>query len=95
MAAVDTFLRGIYEESCIRGYTFSAGKFGEGHAYGTMTVTTGQLELEWAHLLAKLVHRDPERRSKALGLRPRPHPLFRVVPGPVEPWERTSEPAAG
>lgn len=52
-------------------------------------VTTGQLELEWSHLLAKLAVRSPEVHAQAVtGPGPSAHPLFTVVPGDVEPWER-------
>ncbi len=54
-----------------------------------MTVTRGQLLYEWDHLLAKVKARDPEGcRQLAAVKRPQPHPLFRVVPGAVEEWER-------
>jgi hypothetical protein len=52
-------------------------------------VTRGQLAIEWQHLLAKLATRDPARGARLHGVRrPRPHPLFRVVPGDVASWER-------
>ena len=44
---------------------------------------------EWNHLLAKLAVRDPESYERLARMtRPRPHPLFRVVRGAVESWER-------
>jgi hypothetical protein len=54
-------------------------------------VTTGQLELEWAHLRAKLATRDPDRLASFSDVTtPEPHPLFVVVPGPVAGWERAA-----
>ena len=50
-------------------------------------VTEGQLAFEAAHLRAKLEVRDPARRATLPQL-PGPHPLFRVVPGGVEDWEK-------
>jgi hypothetical protein len=60
-----------------------------------VTVTRGQLDLEWQHLLAKLRERSPElaARWQPTG-DPEPHPLLTVVPGDVEPWERTTLDAA-
>ncbi|WME24223.1 pyrimidine dimer DNA glycosylase/endonuclease V [Brachybacterium sp. GU-2] len=56
-------------------------------------VTSGQLDLEWRHLLHKLEERSPERWERASALEgPTAHPLFEVVPGPVESWERAEDP---
>ena len=48
-----------------------------------------QLRFERDHLMAKLRIRDPAaaRRLTKIGS-PEPHPLFQVVPGGVESWER-------
>ena len=54
-----------------------------------IVVTRGQLDYEWRHLKAKLAGRDREWLTTVNRItNPEPHPLFRVVPGPVEPWER-------
>ena len=56
-----------------------------------MVVPRGQLQYEWAHLLLKLRIRDKERSRQLEAVkRPRPHPLFRVVPGGVEEWEKVA-----
>lgn len=56
---------------------------------GRMSVTSGQLEHEWAHLKAKLRIRDPERAIRLeTVVSPAPHPPFQVVPGDVEAWEK-------
>lgn len=61
-------------------------------------VPLGQLEYELAFLRHKVAGRDPEwehRLSERLatrgGLAARAHPLFEVVPGAIEPWEKTKE----
>lgn len=52
-------------------------------------VAEGQVAYEWQHLLAKLGQRSPERLEGLVGITvPEVHPLFEVVPGPVESWER-------
>ena len=48
--------------------------------------TDWQLAYEWRHLRKKLAERCPERARRAGKLAA--HPLFRIVPGPVEAWER-------
>ena len=54
---------------------------------GLLPVTTGQLAFEWQHLRAKVTARAPEWLPHLEGP-PRHHPLFTVVDGPVEHWER-------
>mgnify|MGYP000929971486 FL=1 len=61
-------------------------------------VSLGQLEYELAFLRHKVAGRDPEwehRLSERLAARGElaacVHPLFEVVPGAIEPWEKTKE----
>ena len=61
-------------------------------------VPLGQLEYELAFLLHKVAGRDPEwehRLSERMAARGElaacAHPLFEVVPGAIEPWEKTKE----
>lgn len=55
-----------------------------------IAATTGQIEHEWRHLGAKLAARNPDWHARwgAAGGKPATHPLFTVVPGPVQDWER-------
>lgn len=94
--AIAAYLHAVADEARTRGYRFDSTRI-EADAYervaGTlrMTVTDGQLALEWRHLLAKLEVRSPERWTAAVrDGRPAPHPLFVVVPGDVEAWERAT-----
>jgi len=55
-------------------------------------VPLGQLEYELAFLWHKVAGRDPEwehRLSERLAACA--HPLFEVVPGAIEPWEKTKD----
>ncbi|WP_394214649.1 pyrimidine dimer DNA glycosylase/endonuclease V [Brachybacterium vulturis] len=93
LAAVGFYLSVLAEQATARGYRFDRSRIDRSPADGAVTaqipVTDGQLTLEWRHLLTKLEHRSPERWQRELLLAgPDPHPLFTVVPGPVEPWER-------
>ena len=61
-------------------------------------VHLGQLEYELAFLQHKVAGRDPEwehRLSERLAARGElvecAHPLFEVVPGAIEPWEKTKD----
>jgi len=89
VAALDTFLAGLCDEAAVRGYRFAREKLAaERVAPASMTVTRGQLDHEWRHLEAKVAVRDPQRRQSMRDRVPTPHPLFHVVDGPVETWER-------
>ncbi len=89
--AIAAYLRGLRLEAATRGYAFAARKIGRARCSATIVVTRGQLMHEWDHLLAKLAVRDPALRDRLEGVtRPHPHPLFRVVAGDVEAWEKGS-----
>lgn len=96
LTAVGAYLDALAAEATARGYRFDRTRILTAPAGGAppepILVTDGQLALEWRHLLSKLERRSPERWQREQLLDgPDPHPLFTVVPGDVEPWER--EPA--
>lgn len=83
------YLRAVHAESLERRYRFDGSKIAHRGTSARIDVTRGQLDFEWLHLLAKLEARAPHwleecRQADA----PSPHPLFRVVPGGIEEWER-------
>lgn len=87
------YLRAVHEEAATRGYRFAAERVTPARVRGRLTVTRGQLEFEWRHLLEKLNVRDPKRLAELSKIkRPSPHPLFRVVRGRVAPWEKGAAP---
>ena len=89
VGAIATYLRGLHAESLVRGYRFDAAKISRARYSVHLHVTRGQLAYEWKHLLAKLAVRDPERHRQLHTVeRPRSHPLFRVVAGSREDWEK-------
>ena len=88
LAAIDVFLAAILDESRGRGYRYDATKIDETATAAPIEETTGQLDYEWGHLLAKLEQRDPARWQSTRGRKPEAHPLFRLVPGPVRDWEK-------
>ena len=93
-SAIAAYLHAIADEADRRGYRFDRIRIGTSErAAAPIPVTTGQLRFEARHLAAKLSERAPETPARAIAARaPSPHPLFRVLPGPVAAWER-SDPA--
>jgi hypothetical protein len=89
LAAISKYLSAVHAEAASRGYAFDKGKIRPSRRQATLSVTSGQMQYEWAHLLAKLEVRDPAlcRKWRAIAV-PAPHPLFRVRAGDVESWER-------
>jgi hypothetical protein len=76
-----------------RAYRFAAGKISRSRASGYLTVTRGQIEFEWLHLMEKLRTRDPQWHARLVKVRaPQPHPLFRIVRGTVAQWEKSVAP---
>ncbi|ADG75810.1 pyrimidine dimer DNA glycosylase/DNA-(apurinic or apyrimidinic site) lyase [Cellulomonas flavigena DSM 20109] len=93
LVAVAAYLHAVADEATARGYRFDRGRVGVPgpRAAGAprIAVTQGQLDLEWRHLRRKLAVRSPDRAAVVEQLDgPSPHPLFVVVPGDVEEWER-------
>jgi len=89
VAIISAYLWSVHDEACRRGYSFDASKIARKRQLRTMTVTQGQLDFELGHLKEKLRLRDPERYLKICRLRKiTVHPLFVVVAGEIEPWER-------
>jgi hypothetical protein len=85
---IGMYLHAVRVEARSRGYAFVA-RINRTRGCGRLAVTRGQIEYEWHHLQRKLAARDPDWLAK-LGdvARPGAHPLFRVVPGGVEAWEK-------
>ena len=88
VAAIAEFLRGLHAEATARGYQFKAEKIAATPPSPRIHSTRGQLAFEWEHLLRKLARRAPAWQREWLSVKkPRPHSLFRLVAGGVEPWE--------
>lgn len=89
-AAISTYLWSVHEEAVQRDYSFDASKIVSKPDEVLITVTRGQLLYELKHLKRKLQQRDPARLRMLPSQRNiLVHPMFTVVPGPIEPWERT------
>jgi hypothetical protein len=89
LGCIAEYLRVVHDESVTRGYRFARDKISRSRTPGQLTVTRGQLEFEWHHLMRKLTTRDPRWRAQLRGVHtPQPHPLFRMVAGGVAQWEK-------
>lgn len=87
--AINAYLAAVLLEAERRGYSFDASKVGPVRGTVIITATAGQLSYEWRHLLTKLERRNPVLHRQWRPTRfPEPHPIFRVVAGKVETWER-------
>ena len=99
--AIGHYLMTIYEEALSRNYNYDLSKihFRGGLRHDILTVTKKQLEYEWYHLYKKLLKRA---RGKAEDIwywthgldnilnvdRIQANPLFKVIEGDIESWEK-------
>jgi hypothetical protein len=92
MAAITTYLWGVHDEATHRGYSFNQLRIDGRRQSLALPVSQGQLVFEWAHLKKKVRQRDLEHFRAVCGrLKILAHPLFTIVPGDIEPWERLAE----
>jgi hypothetical protein len=93
VGAIAEYLRIVHAESVARGYRFAAGKIRRATDRGRIEVARGQLEFEWDHLMVKVRRRDPGWYARVVQVRrPQAHPIFRIVPGGTEGWEKAAVP---
>lgn len=91
MEMIDLYLLAVYDEAASRGYKFKREKIASPTLGRRMDVTDGQLRYELSHLKKKLGERDRRKYDEIAHITdPEPHPLFQVISGGVETWERVS-----
>lgn len=89
LPSIGAYLSGLRDEADARGYSFDGGKIIEPDGSAQrIDVTDGQIEFEWQHLGEKLARRSPADAERWAADHPTAHPLFVVVPGAIESWER-------
>lgn len=89
VALIDRYLQVVLEEAVRREYRFEADKIGAEFSSRRLTVTVGQLRFELEHLKQKLRRRDFERFTSLENIvLPQANPIFIVVDGDMESWER-------
>ncbi|MDO5554092.1 MAG: pyrimidine dimer DNA glycosylase/endonuclease V [Planctomycetia bacterium] len=88
-AAINLYLTEILCEARRRNYQFNTRKICVPEKKFLLPVTEGQVEYERSHLLKKLLFRNPNMaQDLQTAVVPELHPLFFLVPGDVEPWEK-------
>jgi hypothetical protein len=89
VSAIAQYLRVVHEEAKKRGFRFDGRKIARRRTCDVLEVRRGQVIYEWQHLRVKLERRAPHWLGELeLTGRPEVHPLFRVVPGGIESWEK-------
>ena len=89
LGAIASYLMGVWEEARRRGYNFDKKKIGIPPTKQKIPVSRGQLRFEFDWLCHKLKTRDSKKYSESLSVKKiEPHPLFRVIEGKIEEWEK-------
>jgi hypothetical protein len=89
LTTISAYLWAVHDEASRRGYSFDASKIARRRQQRALTVTQGQLDFELRHLKAKLRKRDPKKYRDLLRFQEiTAHPIFTVIAGEIEPWER-------
>jgi hypothetical protein len=87
--AIGAYLAEVAREADRRGYRFDAQKIVQSGDCPSIRVQSGQIDYEWQHLIRKLALRSPAVHEMHHSLvNPEPHPLFNIVPGGREDWEK-------
>ncbi|MDY6051235.1 MAG: pyrimidine dimer DNA glycosylase/endonuclease V [Rothia sp. (in: high G+C Gram-positive bacteria)] len=92
LAYICTYLHGLADEADRRGYNFNRSLLllPPQERLDPLPVTSDQLDYELDFLAEKVKARSPQWYDQHFAKPPLkvPHPLFTVVPGPVESWEK-------
>jgi len=89
VGAINAYLYHVWLEGKRRGYNFDFGKVGPFTFSEKIPVKEGQVNYEFSHLLRKLMVRDRKKYEELKDLNAiEVTPIFVVVPGGVEDWEK-------
>lgn len=89
LGAIAFYLSIIHEEATKRGYHFDSTKFVLNTRPETIPATSGQLDFEFRHLQRKLIKRSRPDYTALLEVACiESHPLFQIMPGKIETWEK-------
>jgi hypothetical protein len=90
LRAIAYYLYAVSEDAKKRGYNFDDAKFNLDQYPNLIQTTSGQLNFELSHLLGKLKKRSSDDYDCLVKLVDiDPHPLFHLIPGEIEDWEKT------
>lgn len=89
ISAINHYLLFLYNEASMRGFAFDKSKLKPGTAASKIPVTAGQMIFEIEHLKKKLWKRNRLRyfSLKKINI-PEANPLFKVIKGDKEKWEK-------
>ena len=92
VCAINIYLRAIFDDSQRRGYHFDREKLLENRIDLEIPVTEGQMSYEWRLFKQKIKFRNQKHYSiiESIGF-PEAHPLFKIISGRIEPWEKIKE----
>ena len=86
---INQYLTAVYQEALIREYHFKKDKISRGFKPDMINLTSGQLHYEVNLLLKKLKTRNIKKYNELITvIKFDPHPIFNLVQGEVEKWER-------
>lgn len=89
IGSIAAYLRIVHAEGSQRGFKFDIRKIARGGHVECMNVTDGQIKYEWGHFMSKLQKRDHPRFIELRSVRKiDSHPLFTIIHGGVEDWEK-------
>lgn len=89
LKAINTYLFFLCKEARLRCYEFNESCISSVLTRERIPVRRGQIEFEFEHLMNKLEKRDQKKMEENKKVEyPDPHPMFRIVPGNIESWER-------
>lgn len=88
---INLYLQIIFENSKKRGYNFDSGKFVPTDPIIQIPVTQGQIDYEFNFLKVKLKSRAPSFLARMEEMGPLVNPIFSVIPGDIEPWEKVKK----
>lgn len=90
LEAVGYFLKKVHDESLRRGYNYNFSKILKPVVeVEKILITSGQLRYELDILNERLMERGPSKYQENKDVYViEPHPIFRVVEGAPEPWEK-------
>lgn len=92
VGAVNIYLTAIFEISKRRGYHFDQRKLLENRFELKIPVTKGQMSYEWRLIKQRIKFRNQKHYSIIESIDfPEVHPLFNVISGGIEPWEKIKQ----
>jgi len=87
--AIKNYLMGVWEEAERRGYNFDRSKIGRVYPTNRIPVARAQLKYEFDLLRTRLKTRDSLKYQELSFIEEiECHPLFRLVEGKIEKWEK-------